>query len=65
MSKLGPNVPQNSSFSCIAKLRGHLRQVEQVKIVNKIDKDRTAEKMTHTHNPVQFEGVAVRTFVVV
>ena len=43
--KLGSNVPQNSSFSFIAKFRGHLRQVQKVKLVNKIDNDRTAKKI--------------------
>ena len=44
MTKLGPNLPQNSSFSLIAKLRGHLKQVQQVKLVKKIEEDRTAKK---------------------
>ena len=38
LSKLGP------SFLFIAKFRGHLRQVQHVTLVNKIDEDRTAKK---------------------
>ena len=44
-SKLGPNVPQTTSFSFTAKFRGHLRQGQQVKLVNKIDDDPTAKKI--------------------
>ena len=44
-SKLGPNVSQNTSFSFITKFRGHLRQVQQVKLVNKIDEERPANKI--------------------
>ena len=42
--KLGPNVPQNTLFSFKTKFRGHLRQVQQVKLVNKIDEDRFPKK---------------------
>ena len=42
----------NTSFSFIAKFRGHLRQVQQVKLVNKIDEDRFAKKID-TYKKVQ------------
>ena len=38
-------LPQNTQFSFIAKFRGRLRQVQQVKLVNKIDEDCTAYKI--------------------
>ena len=52
-------IPQHSSFSFIAKLRGHLRQVQQVKLVNKIDKDQTAKKFTHTQKARNFKNISI------
>ena len=42
--KIHSNEPQNTSFSFVAKFRRRLRQVQQVKLVNKIDEDSTAKK---------------------
>ena len=49
------NVPQNTSFSFLAKFRGLLRQVQKFKLVNKIDEDHFTKKLTHTQSTEIFK----------
>ena len=41
-------------LSFIAKFRGYFRQVQQMKLVNKIDEDRTAKKIDTNTNGQDF-----------